>query len=114
VKYVITWTPRAGGSAVDNEQASFRFLQLMRNWTPQPETTFHQFVLRADGEGGFAVVDADHSAIASTLFRFSPLFEYHAYPVIDSEEGLRIADQCEAEFRATPHPAAPRMESAEG
>ena len=113
MKYVITWKPRAGGSAVNNEAASFRFLQLQRNWTPRPDTTIHQFVIRCDGEGGFAVVESDHAAIATTLFRFAPLFQYTAYPVVDSEEGFRIAEQCEAEFRSTPHPAPPAVAAPE-
>src|ERR1039457_1144383 len=75
MKYVLTWTPRAGGSALENEASSFRFLELMRNWTPSPDSTIHQFVLRVDGDGGFAVAESDcASAVASTLYKFSPHF----------------------------------------
>ncbi|HLX51765.1 MAG TPA: DUF3303 family protein [Streptosporangiaceae bacterium] len=97
MKYVITWTPRAGGSALDNEASSFRFLELMRNWTPSPDSTFHQFVLRVDGDGGFAIVESNNeSTVASTLYKFSPHFRYTVYPVVDFEEGRRIADEAEA------------------
>jgi hypothetical protein len=97
MKYVITWTPRAGGSALENEASSFRFLELMRNWSPSPNTAINQFVLRVDGDGGFAVVESDEaSAIASTLYKFSPHFQYALYPVVDFDEGRRIADEAEA------------------
>jgi hypothetical protein len=97
MKYVITWVPRSGGSALENEASSFRFLELMRNWTPSPNTTLDQFVLRIDGDGGFAIVQSDDpSAICGTMMKFSPHFQYTVYPVVDFEEGRRLADEAEA------------------
>jgi len=97
MKYVLTWTPRAGGSALENEASSFRFLELMRNWAPSSDSTIHQFVLRVDGDGGFAIIESnDASTVASTLYKFSPHFQYMAYPVLDFDEGRRIADEAEA------------------
>jgi len=96
MKYVISWTPREGGSALDNESSSFRFLELLRNWRPKEGTTFHQYVLRIDGDGGFAIVETeDASALASTLYKFSPHFHYTVYPVVDIDEGRRLADEAE-------------------
>lgn len=97
MKYVITWTPRPGGSAIDNEASSFRFLELMRHWSPSPDSTIHQFVLRIDGDGGFAVLESDNAAtVARTLYKFSPHFQYTTYPVVDFDEGRQIADEAEA------------------
>lgn len=97
MKFVISWEPRAGGSALDNEASSFRFLELRRNWGgPAAESTMHQQVLRIDGNGGFAIVESDAGTLCRTLMKFSPHFEYHVYPVVDSDEGLQYADEAEA------------------
>jgi hypothetical protein len=101
MKYVITWQPRSGGSAADNEASAARFRALTREWSPSADTAIHQFVVRIDGGGGFAIVESDGpAAIARTLFRLAPLNEYTAYPVIDYEEGIRIAVEAD-EFRAS-------------
>jgi Domain of unknown function (DUF3303) len=62
MKYVITWKPRYGGSAAENEASVVRALEVYSKWTPAPDVTIHQFVLRADGEGGFAVTESDNPA----------------------------------------------------
>lgn len=101
MKYVVTWKPRAGGSGAENESSTTRFLGLTRSWTPSEGTTIHHYVLRIDGNGGFAVIESDNAAdVARTFFKFAPLFEYTAYPVIDSDEGFRVASEAE-EFRAS-------------
>jgi hypothetical protein len=93
VKYVISWKPRAGGSAIENEASAARALEILKDFEPSERTTMHEYLLRIDGQGGFAVAESDNPAdIAGTLFRLSPLNEYTVYPVIDSDEGLRIAD----------------------
>jgi hypothetical protein len=90
MKYVITWTQRAGGSAADNEASADRFHDLVTQWTPASGTTVHQFVVRIDGNGGFAVLESDNAAdIASTLFKFTPHADYTVYPVLDFDEGVR-------------------------
>jgi Domain of unknown function (DUF3303) len=60
-------------------------------WTPSPDTTIHQFVVRADGEGGFAVTESD-DLVGGTLgiFKLSPFFEYAIYPVLDIEEAVGL------------------------
>jgi hypothetical protein len=94
MKYVISWTPRRGGSAAENEASAARGLEITRNWTPPPGITIHQFVLRIDGQGGFAVADSDHPAdIARDLLKFSGVDEYTVYPVIDFDEGVRVAGE---------------------
>ncbi len=99
MKYVVAWKPRAGGSAAENEASAARVLEIPSTWTPSPDTTIHQFVFRVDGEGDFAVVESGNAAdIAATIFKFGPDFEYALYPVVDVEEGLRIAGEA-AEFR---------------
>lgn len=92
MKYVITWKPRVGGSAADNEAGAGRFLELINQPTAAAGTTIHQFVVRIDGEGGFAVVENDNAAdLARTFFKFAPFNQYTAYPVVDIDEGLQYA-----------------------
>jgi hypothetical protein len=99
MKYVVAWKLRAGGSAAENEASAARALEITSKWSPSPDTTIHQFVLRVDGEGGFAVVESDNAAdIAATTFKFGSVFEYALYPVVDVEEGLRMAREA-VEFR---------------
>jgi hypothetical protein len=56
MKYVVTWTYRLNGSAAENNETLRRGLAAFATW-PQPQSaTYHQFVGRVDGGGGFAVV----------------------------------------------------------
>jgi hypothetical protein len=101
MKYVVTWKPRAGGSAAENEASAARFLSLTRDWNPSRDTTIHQYVLRIDGGGGFAIIESDDPvAVARTFFRLAPLIEYTAYPVVDSDEGFRAASEAEEARRS--------------
>jgi hypothetical protein len=91
VKYVIAWKPRLGGSAAENEAALARVLEVFSKWTPADDVTFHQFVLRVDGQGGFAVTEGDDPASGlRDVAKFLPFLEYAVYPVLDIGEGAGI------------------------
>ena len=91
MKYVIAWRPRYGGSAAENEATAARVLELFAKWTPSSDVTLHQFVLRVDGEGGFAVSEgADPATAARDIAKFAPFLEYAVYPVLDVQEGAAI------------------------
>ena len=91
MKYVVTWKPRFGGSAAENEASAARTLEVYSKWAPDPDVTIHQFVVRADGEGGFAVTESDNpTAGVLTNFKLSPFVEYEIYPVLDIEEGVGL------------------------
>jgi hypothetical protein len=101
MKYVFSWKPRAGGVAADNEAGADRFLDVIGSPSPAPGTIIHQFVVRIDGEGGFAVVENDNAAdLARTFFKFAPFNEYTAYPVVDIDEGLRGAREARESRRS--------------
>ena len=88
MKYVIAWKPRYGGSAAENEATAARVLEVFGKWTPASDITIHQFVLRVDGEGGFAVTEGDDPVSgAREIAKFSPFLEYTVYPVVDVAEG---------------------------
>lgn len=91
MKYVVTWKPRVSDAVTENEASIIRLLHTIGTWTASPDTTIHQFVVRIDGEGGFAVVETENpSDLAETIFKFSTILESTVYPVIDIDEGLRI------------------------
>ena len=90
MKYVVTWTNRAGGSGAENEEIAAAHASRCSRSGHQPETaTFHQFVGRADGNGGFAVIETDNLAdVMDGPIKFGPYFDFHVYPVIDVAEAV--------------------------
>ena len=55
------------------------------------DVTYHQFVLRVDGEGGFAVTEGDDPAAAARdIAKFAPFLKYTVYPVLDVAEAAGI------------------------
>jgi Protein of unknown function (DUF3303) len=99
MKYVMAWTPRLNGSAEENEAAARRGLELFSKWTPPSSTTFHQFVGRLDGAGGFAVVETDSPAdLLDGVSKFIPLNEFQIHPVVDIADWTRSAQEG-VEFR---------------
>lgn len=99
MKYVMAWTSRLGGSGKENEAGVRRALQLFSKWQPPDGSTFHQFVGRIDGEGGFAVVETDDPAeLLDGTSKFAPFNLFQLYPVVDMADWARSA-QAGADFR---------------
>lgn len=83
------------------EERQARGLQVFSKWSPAPDATFHEFVGRVDGRGGFAVVETDDiTTIARDLSIFSAFFEMSAYPVLEIQETAGIGGDAR-EFRAS-------------
>ena len=94
MKYVMTWTPRLSGSAKENEATVLRGLELFSEWQQPAGMTFHQFVGRVDGTGGFAVVETDNPAdLLDGTSKFGPLNEFQIYPVVDIADWVRTAQE---------------------
>jgi hypothetical protein len=101
MKYVMTWTVRFSGSAEENEAAALRALELFSKWQQPAGTTFHQFVGRVDGTGGFAVVETDNPAdLLDGTGKFGPLNEFQIYPVVDIADWVGAAQEG-VEFRGS-------------
>jgi hypothetical protein len=99
MKFVTAWTWRQGASGKDNEDTIRRVLEVFSKWEPPASTTFHQFVGRLDGGGGFAVTETDNPADLSEVTSiFAPYFDYQIYPVADIAE-IAQAAQKGVEFR---------------
>jgi hypothetical protein len=99
MKYVMAWTTRLGGSGKENEAGVQRALQLFSKWQPPDGSTFHQFVGRLDGEGGFAVVETDNPAeLLDGTSKFAPFNLFQIYPVVDMNDWAQSA-QAGVDFR---------------
>ncbi len=99
MKYVVAWTYRLNGSAAENEESLRRGLAVFSKWTQPPGTTYHQFVGRMDGTGGFAVVETDNAAdLTDTTSKFAFIADYQIYPVIDIAQAAQALQEG-VEFR---------------
>ncbi len=99
MKYVFSWTYKWNGSAAENEAGFERALQVFAKWTPPAGTTFHQFVGKLDGTGGFAVVETDNPMeLADAPSKFGYFAEYRIDPVADMTEAAQVFQQG-VEFR---------------
>ena len=97
MKYVVQWVSRENMS----EELQARGLEVFSKWSPPEGVTFHEFLSRADGGGGFAVVEADDvAAIARINAVFVAFWDITIYPVLEIQEGARIGGEG-AEFLAS-------------
>jgi Domain of unknown function (DUF3303) len=101
MRYAMTWTNRLGGSGKENEEGVRRALELFSKWQPPDGTTFHQFVGRVDGEGGFAIVETDDATqLLTETLKFAPFNVFQIHPVVDMNEWAQAA-QGGIEFRGS-------------
>ena len=97
MKYVVTWQVRAGAA----EDVQARSLQVFSKWAPAEGTDYVQFLGRADGQGGFAVVETDDiTLLARDTAIFSAFLDMSVYPVLDIQEVARIGAEA-VEFRSS-------------
>lgn len=97
MKYVVQWKVRQNA----DEETQARSLQVFSKWTPPEEVTFHEFVGRVDGQGGFAVVETDDvAALARINGIFGAYFDISMHPVLEIQEAAQLLGEG-VEFRAT-------------
>jgi len=99
MKYVMAWTYRLNGSAMENEASVQRGLEVFSKWRPPEGMTIHQFVGRIDGSGGFSVVETDNPmdlAVQSSKFGF--IADYQIFPVVEMDGAVQALQEG-AEFR---------------
>jgi hypothetical protein len=97
--FVVTWKNRSGGSAAENEATAARVLEVFGKWTPPSDLTFHQFLGRLDGTGGFAVVEtANPDALADAPAKFGTYLDFEIFPVNVITETTRLLTEG-VEFR---------------
>jgi hypothetical protein len=97
MKYVVSWETRQTAS----EELQGRGLQVFSKWAPSEGTTFHQFLGRVDGRGGYAVVETDDPAlIARDMAIFGAFFDMSVHPVMEITDIAMIGAEA-VEFRAS-------------
>jgi len=91
MKFVVTWKNRSGASAKANETSAARVLEVFAKWAPPSDETFHQFLGRLDGTGGFAVVETDNpDSLAEAPAKFGTYLDFEIIPVNDITETTRV------------------------
>ncbi|HNM86103.1 MAG: DUF3303 family protein [Mycobacterium sp.] len=99
MKYLVSWTYRFNGSATENEESARRGLAVFSKWQPPATATYHQFLGRLDGGGGFAVVETDNPAdLADAASKFGFIAEYTIHPVAEIGEAVQSLQEG-VEFR---------------
>jgi hypothetical protein len=99
MKYMVSWTWKAGGSGTENEETLKRALAVFSKWSPPEDSTFLQFLNRLDGGGGYAVVETDSpTALAEGPAKFGTYLDYQIVPVMDMMESIPTINEG-AEFR---------------
>lgn len=97
MKYVVHWESRPTAS----EALQARGLQVFSKWAPSEGTTFHEFLGRVDGRGGYAVVETDDPAlVARDMSIFSAFFDMSVEPVMEIADIAMIGAEA-VEFRAS-------------
>jgi hypothetical protein len=90
MKYVVVANARpVTGSAIENEEAVPRILELLTKWTPPDSTKIEQWLTRLDGAGGYVVAETDNpSDLVEAASSFSPYYDFQVHPVIDFAEAV--------------------------
>ncbi len=97
MKYLVSWTSRQSAS----EEVQARGLQVFSKWSPSEGVTFHQFLGRVDGRGGYAVVETDEPGlVAKDMAVFGAFFDMSVTPVMEIAETAMIGAEA-VEFRAS-------------
>jgi hypothetical protein len=94
MKYLVSWTTRSGASAADNEAAVARVLQVYSKWSPPSDETFHQFLGRLDGRGGYSLVETDNpDSLGEGPAKFGAYFDFEIVPVVDIADNVRLLSE---------------------
>ena len=87
MKYMISWVAKPTTTVKDAADA----LKVFEKWAPDPSVTFHQFVERCDGRGGYAFIETDNpGAMLRDASTFGAWFEFECQPVLDMHEAAPV------------------------
>src|SRR5437868_12159501 len=89
MKYMITWSERAQGSAIEYENAQKRILDVFRRWEAPANFKIELFVIRVGDWGGYMLADCDDPITVHKFCSMLPAFEFQARPVIPIEDAVR-------------------------
>jgi len=89
MKYMITWSERPQGSAMEYETAQKRILDVFRQWEAPANFKIELFVIRVGDWGGYMLADCDDPLTVHKFCSMLPAFEFQARPVIPIEDAVR-------------------------
>ena len=90
MKYVISWSERAQGSAIEYENAQKRILEVFGQWKAPANFKIEFFVIRVGDWGGYLLVDCDDPLTIHKFCSMLPAFEFEARPVVPVEDAVRV------------------------
>lgn len=88
MKYMISWTERPQGSAVEYENAQKRILGVFRHWEMPAAFRIEQFVVCVGHWGGHIVLETDDAASLHRFCSAFPAFSFHVQPVLDIQAAV--------------------------
>ena len=90
MKYMLSWTERPQGSAIEYENAQKRILEVFRPWKAPANFKIETFVIRVGDWGGYMLVDCDDPAEIHKFCSMLPAFVFEARPVIPIDDAIRV------------------------
>jgi len=90
MKYVITWSERPQGSAMEYENAQKRILEVFRQWKPPGNFKIDFFVIRVGEWGGHMLIECEDLVTIHKFCSMLPAFVFEVHPVIPVEEAVRV------------------------
>jgi muconolactone delta-isomerase len=90
IKYVVTWSERGGGSALEYEAAQKRVLQLFQQWAMPETLKFEQFLVRVGEYGGYAVVQTGDIGALHKMTSAFAVFQFKVETVMDVMDAVAI------------------------
>jgi len=90
MKYMLTWSERPQGSAIEYESAQKRILEVFTQWKAPANFKIELFVIRVGDWGGYMMLDCDDPTAVHKFCSMLPAFVFEARPVIPIEDAVRV------------------------
>jgi muconolactone delta-isomerase len=90
MKYMLSWTERPQGSAMEYENAQKRILEVFTQWKAPGNFKIELFVIRVGDWGGYMLLDCDDPTAVHKFCSMLPAFVFEARPVIPIEDAVRV------------------------
>jgi len=90
MKYMLTWTERPQGSAIEYENAQKRILEVFTQWKAPDNFKIELFVIRVGDWGGYMLLDCDDPTAVHKFCSMLPAFVFEARPVIPIDDAVRV------------------------
>lgn len=89
----LSWTRRDSVG----EDGDDRILKILDSFEPPANQTIHMWVERADGGGGFGLVETDDVAtLAAGPPIFAPFYRFELHPVVQHDESIELLKEAVA------------------